>query len=175
MRALRSGSLEQHHDPVAPRKGVDLRLFVKESLENTIGNLRDLQCVLVEIASEHRDIIMPGYTHLQRAQPMLAGHGLLAYVEMLQRDADRLVSARERVNVCPLGSGAVAGTSLPLDRKRTAELLGFPAVTRNSIDATADRDFLAEICFDCAILSVHLSRWAEDWIVYSIRPNSFVE
>jgi len=96
-------------------------------------------------------------------------------VEMLQRDADRLADAAVRINVCPLGSGAVAGTSLPLDRARTAELLGFPKFTRNSIDATSDRDFLAELCFCCAMLGVHLSRWAEDWIIYSSTEFGLVE
>jgi argininosuccinate lyase len=118
---------------------------------------------------------MPAYTHLQRAQPVLAGHAVLAYVEMLQRDAERLADARRRIDVCPLGCGAVAGTSLPLDRARTTDLLGFAAVARNSIDATSDRDFLAELCFDCAMLGVHLSRWAEDWIIYSSTEFGLVE
>jgi argininosuccinate lyase len=100
---------------------------------------------------------------------------MLAYVEMLQRDAERLAAARGRVDVCPLGSGAVAGTSLPLDRRATAKELGFAAISRNSIDATADRDFLAELCFCCAMLAVHLSRWAEDWIVYSTSEFGLVE
>jgi argininosuccinate lyase len=118
---------------------------------------------------------MPAYTHLQRAQPILAGHAVLAYVEMLQRDADRLADTRRRINICPLGSGAVAGTSLPLDRGLSARLLGFDEVARNSIDATSDRDFLAELCFACALLAVHLSRWAEDWIIYSSTEFGFIE
>ena len=154
---------------------LDLRLWARDAIDDLIDGIASLQRAFVGMAEQQGQVVMPAYTHLQRAQPIMAGHGLLAYVEMLQRDADRLVSARERVNVCPLGSGAVAGTSLPLDRKRTAELLGFPAITRNSIDATADRDFLAELCVDCAILSVHLSRWAEDWIVYSTSEFGLIE
>jgi argininosuccinate lyase len=100
---------------------------------------------------------------------------MLAYVEMLQRDLERLTDARVRVNVSPIGCGAVAGTSLPLNRARTAELLGFPAFTRNSIDTTADRDFLAELAFDCAMIAVHLSRWAEDWIIQSTTEFGFIE
>jgi argininosuccinate lyase len=118
---------------------------------------------------------MPAYTHLQRAQPILAGHAVLAYAEMLQRDAERLADARKRIDICPLGSGAVAGTSLPIDRLATAKTLGFAGITRNSIDATADRDFLAELCFACAMIGVHLSRWAEDWIIYSSVEFGMIE
>jgi argininosuccinate lyase len=106
---------------------------------------------------------------------MLAGHLLLAYVEMLQRDRQRLTECRRRVNVCPLGSGAAAGTSIPLDRRFVARLLGFPQISRNSLDATGDRDFLAEVCFDLAALAGHLARWAEDWILFSTAEFGFVE
>jgi len=154
---------------------LDLRLWARDAADNLADYIAALQTALVALADKSGRIVMPAYTHLQRAQPILAGHALLAYVEMLQRDADRLADARKRIDVCPLGSGAVAGTSLPLDRKRTAELLGFPAVGRNSIDATADRDFLAELCFACAMIGVHLSRWAEDWIVYSTAEFGMIE
>jgi len=154
---------------------LDLRLWARDAVEQLTESVATLQKALVELAERQGRVVMPAYTHLQRAQPILAGHALLAYVEMLQRDADRLADARARINVCPLGSGAVAGTSLPLDRARTAELLGFAKISRNSIDATSDRDFLAELCFDCAMLAVHLSRWAEDWIVYSSTEFSFIE
>ena len=154
---------------------LDLRLWARDAVDNLIDYIVAFQAALVALADRWGGIVMPAYTHLQRAQPILAGHALLAYVEMLQRDADRLADAKKRINVCPLGSGAVAGTSLPLDRKRTAELLGFPAVSRNSIDATADRDFLAELCFACAMIGVHLSRWAEDWIVYSTAEFGTIE
>jgi argininosuccinate lyase len=146
---------------------LDLRLWARDAVDDLTVGIADLQQALVGFAERQGAVVVPAYTHLQRAQPVLAGHLLLAYVEMLQRDADRLADARRRINVCPLGSGAAAGSTLPLDRARTAELLGFPRYSRNSIDATSDRDFLAELCFDCALLAVHLSRWAEDWIVFS--------
>jgi len=154
---------------------LDLRLWARDAIDALTGQIKDLQRAFVAMAQKQGQIVMPAYTHLQRAQPIVAGHALLAYAEMLQRDAERLESARQRVNICPLGSGAVAGTSLPLNRARTAELLGFPKITRNSIDATSDRDFLAELCFCCALLSVHLSRWAEDWIIYSTTEFGFIE
>ncbi len=146
---------------------LDLRLWARDAIDDLCSRVAELQRAFVDLAERQGKVVIPAYTHLQRAQPTLAGHMMLAYVEMLQRDADRLTDCRRRVNVCTLGSGAAAGTTLPLDRERTAELLGFPRYSRNSIDATSDRDFLAELCFDCALLSVHLSRWAEDWIIFS--------
>ncbi|HUT00874.1 MAG TPA: argininosuccinate lyase [Phycisphaerae bacterium] len=154
---------------------LDLRLWARDAADNLIDAVAALQRALVALARRQGRVVMPAYTHLQRAQPILAGHGLCAYVEMLQRDAERLADARVRINVCPLGCGAVAGTSLPLDRARTAELLGFPKIARNSIDATSDRDFLAELCFACALLGVHLSRWAEDWILYASTEFGLIE
>ena len=154
---------------------LDLRLWARDAVDELSRGIRSLQRSLVGLAEKSADIVMPSYTHLQRAQPILAAHAVLAYVEMLDRDAQRLTESRGRINVCPLGSGAVAGTSLPLDRKRTAELLGFDRISRNSIDATSDRDFLAELCFDCALLAVHLSRWAEDWIIYSTTEFGMIE
>jgi len=154
---------------------LDLRLWARDAIDDLVERIRTVQRAFVNLAGKQGRVVVPAYTHLQRAQPVLAGHALLAYVEMLQRDADRLTDARVRVNVCPLGCGAVAGTSLPLDRARTAELLGFPLISRNSIDATSDRDFLAELCFCCAMLAVHLSRWAEDWIIYSTTEFSLIE
>ncbi len=154
---------------------VDLRLWARDAVDGLIGKIAGVQRALVTLAEAQGKVVMPAYTHLQRAQPIVAGHALLAYAEMLQRDADRLADARARINVCPLGCGAVAGTSLPIDRARTAELLGFPKFARNSIDATSDRDFLAELCFCCAMLGVHLSRWAEDWIIYSSTEFALIE
>ncbi len=154
---------------------LDLRLWARDAIDDLIDRIAELQRAFVGLAERQGQIVMPAYTHLQRAQPILAGHALLACVEMLQRDADRLADARRRVNVCPLGAGAVAGSSLPLDRVRTAELLGFEKLSRNSIDATADRDFLAELCFGCAMLAVHLSRWAEDWIIYATGEFGFID
>ncbi len=146
---------------------LDLRMWARDAAEHLSQDIAELQRAFVDLAERDGKTVFPAYTHLQRAQPIVAGQALLAYVEMLQRDADRLADCRKRINVCPLGSGAVAGTSIPLDRSRTAKLLGFPKYTRNSIDATSDRDFLAELCFCCATLGVHLSRWCEDWIIYS--------
>ena len=146
---------------------LDLRLWARDAADDLTDLIRGLQNAMVEFARRQGEVIAPAYTHMQRAQPIVAGQAILAYVEMLQRDVERFADARKRINVCPLGSGAVAGTSLPLDRPRVAQLLGFPEITRNSIDATCDRDFLAELCFGCAMLAVHLSRWAEDWIIYS--------
>ena len=154
---------------------LDLRLWARDAIDDLRDGIAAVQRAFVAAAAKYADVVVPAYTHLQRAQPVVAGHALLAYAEMLQRDADRLADARVRVNVCPLGCGAVAGTSLPLNRTRTAELLGFPRIARNSIDATSDRDFLAELCFDCALLSVHLSRWAEDWILYSTAEFGMIE
>ncbi len=154
---------------------LDLRLWARDAVDNIIKAIEKLQAAFVTLAVRQGKIVMPAYTHLQRAQPILAGHAFLAYAEMLQRDVDRLADARKRINVSPLGSGAVAGTSLPLNRARTAELLGFPRFSRNSIDATSDRDFLAEVCFACAMLGVHLSRWAEDWIIYSSTEFGLLE
>ncbi len=154
---------------------LDLRLWARDAIDDLVDLLRQLQSAFVAAAGEYGQIVMPAYTHLQRAQPILAGHALLAYVEMLDRDAERLADCRKRVNVCPLGAGAIAGTSIPLDRKLVAKLLGFPAIIRNSIDAVSDRDFLAELCFCLAGLGVHLSRWAEDWIIYSTTEFGFIE
>jgi argininosuccinate lyase len=153
---------------------LDLRLWARDAADELVARIRTLQRALVKLAGQSKGIVMPAYTHLQRAQPIVASHAILAYVEMLDRDADRLSDARRRINISPLGSGAVAGTSIPLDRQATARELGFDAISRNSIDATSDRDFLAELCFCCAMLGVHLSRWAEDWILYATTEFGFL-
>jgi len=154
---------------------LDLRMWARDAIDELLSEIESVQRALVKLAEKYGKTVIPGYTHMQRAQPIVAGHLFLAYVEMFQRDADRLTDARQRVNVSPLGCGAAAGTSLPLDRARTAELLGFPAFARNSIDATSDRDFLAELCFCCTVIALHLSRWAEDWIIYSTSEFGFLE
>ena len=154
---------------------LDMRMYVRDAIDAMRAGIAALQQAFVTLAGKQGRLVMPAYTHLQRAQPILAGHALMAYVEMLGRDDERLAGCHERVNVSPLGSGAVAGTSLPLDRRRTAELLGFRRVSRNSIDATSDRDFLCEFCFCCAMLAGHLSRWAEDWIVYATSEFGFLK
>ncbi len=153
----------------------DLRLWARDAVDALTAGIGALQRALVALAEGAGGTVVPAYTHLQRAQPVLAGHALLAYVEMLQRDADRLADARVRINVCPLGCGAVAGTSLPLDRRHTARALGFAELAANSIDATSDRDFLVELAFGCATLGVHLSRWAEDWIIQSTTEFGFLD
>ncbi len=154
---------------------LDLRLWARDAVDLLVADIENLQYAFVSLAAEQGSVVMPAYTHLQRAQPILAGHAMLAYVEMLQRDLERLADARKRINISPLGSAAVAGTSIPLNRQRTAQLLGFDDITRNSIDATSDRDFLTELCFAVSQLGVHLSRWAEDWIIYSSTEFGLIE
>ncbi len=153
---------------------LDLRLYVRDAIDALRAGIVNLQEAFVQMASRQGCIVMPAYTHMQRAQPILSGHTLMAYVEMLGRDHERLGECFGRVNINPLGSGAVAGTSIPLDRARTAELLGFADISRNSIDATSDRDFLCEFCFCSAMLAVHLSRWAEDWIIQATSEFGFL-
>lgn len=145
----------------------DTRLYCREMVDTTITLVRDLQRVLVEKSERYADTVVPGYTHLQRGQPVTIGHHLLAYVEMLDRDADRLTDARKRVNVSPLGSGALAGSTINLDRQQIADELGFDSVTTNSMDAIADRDYIAEILFALAIIGTHLSRFSEDLILWT--------
>lgn len=153
---------------------LDLRLYLRSEVD-VIGRLiRDLQRALVTLGRRYQDAIIPGYTHLQRAQPVPFAHHLLAYVEMLQRDADRLQDARKRINVFPLGSGAIAGSTIPLDRAYVAELLGFPALTHNSMDAVSDRDFAAETLFVLALTGIHLSRLSEDLILFASSEFRFV-
>ena len=145
----------------------DSRLYCRAQIDATLAALRDLQRVLVGKAEEYADIRIPGYTHLQRAQPVTVGHHLLAYVEMLARDAARLTDCRARVNVCPLGSGAIAGSTINLDRAAIAAELGFDSVSRNSMDAIADRDYMMESLFCLALIGTHLSRLSEDLVLWS--------
>ncbi|MBN1845648.1 MAG: argininosuccinate lyase [Sedimentisphaerales bacterium] len=153
---------------------LDLRLWMRDCIATLIERIMVLQEALVQQAAKQGRIVMPGYTHLQRAQPVLAGHYLLAFAEMLQRDRQRFADACRRVDVCPLGSGALAGSSLPLNRQRVAEILGFASLTRNSIDGVSDRDFCAEFLFACALTGMHLSRLAEDWILLASQEFGFV-
>ncbi len=159
---------------------VDIRLWLRDEIDALASEVRQLQKALVGLGSRHADVIIPGYTHLQRAQPVYFAHHLLAYVEMLDRDLGRLTDARERVNVCPLGSGAIAGSTLPLDRELVATLLGFtdskgrPRVTQNSMDGVSDRDFLIEFAAASALLAVHLSRLAEDIILWVSTEFGFI-
>jgi argininosuccinate lyase len=152
----------------------DLRLYVRTTIDQLRHELAELCGRLTDRAEQAADAAMPAYTHLQRAEPVLIGHWLLAYVEMFLRDAERLADCRKRVNVCPLGSGAVAGATLPLDRALMADSLGFDGATANSIDATSDRDFALEFVNALSLLALHLSRWAEEMILFSSQEYSFL-
>jgi argininosuccinate lyase len=160
---------------------LDLRLWLRDEIVLLLGGIADLQRALVSLGEKNSDVLIPGYTHLQRAQPVYLAHHLLAYVEMLERDCERLWDCYSRVNVCPLGSGAIAGSTLPLDRVFVAKALGFvdangkPQLTQNSMDAVSDRDFAVEFCAAGALLAVHLSRLAEDLILWSSAEFNFIK
>jgi argininosuccinate lyase len=151
----------------------DFRIWIREALDQVRGLVREVQVALVEFAEENRDVVIPGYTHLQRAQPVLLAHWCLAYFEMLARDRERFAETRRRANVLPLGSAALAGTSFPIDRELLATSLGFESVSRNSLDAVSDRDFCVEFLSGCALAMVHLSRLAEDVILYATSEFGF--
>ncbi|MBI3011560.1 MAG: argininosuccinate lyase [Candidatus Omnitrophica bacterium] len=146
---------------------LDLRLYCRDAATTLATAIRSVQRALVKLAATYRGVVIPGYTHLQRAQPILLAHQLLAYVEMLERDVERLQDARKRIDVLPLGAGALAGTSLPIDRRYVAKLLKFPRIAENSIDAVSDRDFALELVSVLAMLGIHLSRFAEDVILWT--------
>jgi len=154
---------------------LDMRLYLRDEVKIIIDGLRKLQRELARGAKKYLDVIMPGYTHLQRAQPVLLSHHLLAYHDMFQRDCERLAGCLERINVLPLGSGALAGTTFPIDRAYVAKLLSFPRVSKNSIDAVSDRDFLLEFVAAAAILFVHLSRLADELVLWSTQEFGFIE
>lgn len=153
----------------------DVKLWVREALDHLDAQLRDLQAALLGAAERNRDLVLPGYTHLQRAQPVLAAHYFLAYIEKYQRDRDRLADCRRRVNVLPLGAAALAGTSLPIDRESVRRQLGFEALAANSLDVSSDRDFLLEFVFDLSVIALHLSGWAEEWILWTTTEFGFLE
>jgi argininosuccinate lyase len=153
----------------------DLRLYIRAAIDQLRHELAELCSGITDRAEQFADAAMPAYTHLQRAEPVLVGHWLLAYVEMFLRDAARLADCRKRLNVCPLGSGAVAGATLPLDRAFMAATLGFDGPTANSIDATSDRDFALEFVNALSLLALHLSRWAEEMILFSSQEYGFIE
>ncbi|HYA04007.1 MAG TPA: argininosuccinate lyase [Syntrophobacteria bacterium] len=154
---------------------LDLRLFLRDEILGTGNDLRDLQRTLVTQAKAHLGVVMPGFTHLQHAQAVLFSHHLMAYYEMCRRDRQRLEGCLGRVNVSPLGSAALAGTSLPIDREATARLLGFPEVSRNSIDAVSDRDFVIEFAAAAAMIMMHLSRMAEEIILWTSQEFRYLE
>lgn len=152
----------------------DVRLYCRSSIDLIVKLIRALQASLVECAERGANALMPGYTHLQRGQPVLFAHHLLAYVEMLQRDVSRLGDCRRRLNIMPLGSGALAGSTIILDREHVAQQLGFDSVTQNSMDAVSDRDFVAELLFSISMIGVHLSRLSEDIIIWASAEFAFV-
>jgi argininosuccinate lyase len=153
----------------------DERLYVREAIDAIVEMILDLERAFVAKAEEYLDVVMPGYTHLQRAQPVLLAHHLLAYVAMLDRDRERMLDARKRLNRSPLGAAALAGTSFPIDRAMTAEALGFDGVVGNSIDAVSDRDYLIELASASSILMMHLSRLGEELVLWSTVEFGFVE
>jgi argininosuccinate lyase len=153
----------------------DVKLWVRDAIDATDGMLLLLQRAFVEVAERYRDLILPGYTHLQRAQPVLAAHYFLAYVEKFQRDRERLQDARKRADVLPLGTAALAGTSLPIDREFVARQLGFSQVARNSLDVSSDRDFALEFVFCLSTIALHLSGWADEWILWATTEFSFLD
>ena len=152
----------------------DLRLYIREAIDESVHLLGRFVSALIEQAEKADGAAMPSYTHLQRAEPVLVAHWLLAYAEMSFRDIDRLIDCRVRVNVCPLGSGAIAGTILPLDRNAIAAELGFDGPTKNSLDATSDRDFCIEFVQALSQMGIHLSRWAEEFALFSTQEYGFV-
>jgi argininosuccinate lyase len=169
--ALKLHTGRSRNDQVA----TDLRLFCIKANHLLLMRLEQLQAALLAQAERHAATLMPGYTHLQRAQPITFGHWCLAYVEMFERDCTRLEDCTTRTRRLPLGSGALAGNSLGIDRETLRKLLDFDALATNSLDAVSDRDFVAELLFDCALIGVHLSRLAEDLIIYSSAEYGFVE
>ncbi len=154
---------------------LDLRLYLRAETREILSLIKKFQKTLLNIATKHLNSLMPGYTHMQRAQPVLLSHHLLAYVEMLQRDIERLKDASKRINLLPLGSCALAGTALPINRVYVAKLLGFEGISQNSIDAVSDRDFAIEFLSDTALLIMHLSRLAEELILWSAEEFRFIE
>ncbi|MCA8957967.1 MAG: argininosuccinate lyase, partial [Planctomycetes bacterium] len=153
----------------------DLKLWLRDAVADLDTGLHALMAALVALAHRYAELPMPGYTHLQRGQPITVGHHALAYVEMLARDRARLEDAAARMDTCPLGSGALAGTAFEIDRKALAGALDFAAATRNSLDAVSDRDHVCEVVFACSMVMVHLSRLAEDWIFFATFEAGFLQ
>ncbi|MGH9786161.1 MAG: argininosuccinate lyase, partial [Terriglobia bacterium] len=154
---------------------LDFRIWLKSEIRSAQGKLRSLLAALLENGEKHSSVILPGYTHLRRAQPVLWAHYLLAYFEMFRRDYERLEACFRSADVMPLGSGALAGSGFAVDRQRLAKELGFARISRNSLDAVSDRDFALEFLFAATVCFLHLSRLAEDWILYSSEEFGFLE
>ncbi|MBB5372075.1 argininosuccinate lyase [Acidocella aromatica] len=168
--ARRLHTARSRNDQVA----TDFKLYVREAIDGILAQVKDLMLALAERAAEHAATVMPGFTHLQTAQPVTFGHHLLAYVEMLGRDSGRLEDARKRLNECPLGAAALAGTSFPIDRFATATALGFDRPTANSLDSVSDRDFALEFLSALSIMAMHLSRFAEEIIIWCSSPYRLI-
>jgi argininosuccinate lyase len=168
--ARRLHTARSRNDQVA----TDFKLYVREAIDHILAQVKDLMLALAERAAEHAATVMPGFTHLQTAQPVTFGHHLLAYVEMLSRDSGRLDDARKRLNECPLGAAALAGTSFPIDRFATASALSFDRPTANSLDSVSDRDFALEFLSALSIMAMHLSRFAEEIIIWCSSPYRLI-
>ena len=153
----------------------DIRLYVKDAIDAIVAQANRLQLGMLELAERNADVIMPGFTNLQSAQPVTFGHHIMAWFEMINRDVDRLADCKRRLNVSPLGAAALAGTSYPIDREMTCQLLGFDRVSQNSLDAVSDRDFAIEFCAAAAIAMTHLSRMSEELVLWSSSQFDFIE
>jgi argininosuccinate lyase len=154
---------------------LDVRLYLRDAVQSIINSLNELQKAFVSTAKNNIDAILPGFTHLQHAQPVLFAHHLLAYVEMFERDKQRFSDSLKRINILPLGAGALAGSTLPLNREKVAELLNFPEISQNSMDTVADRDYICEFISNAAIFAMHISRISEDIILWASQEFSFIE
>ena len=154
---------------------LDMRLYTRDQIEETDALLKELLSTILQVMDENVNTYMPGFTHLQKAQPVTLAHHLGAYYEMFSRDRSRLADCRRRMNYCPLGAGALAGTTYPLDRELTASLLGFDGPTRNSMDSVADRDYLVEFISDLSLIMLHLSRFSEEFIIWNSNEYGFIE
>jgi argininosuccinate lyase len=153
----------------------DIRLYLRSAIDDVISLLRELRLALLDLAEQHADTILPGFTHMQVAQPITFGHHMLAYVEMFSRDAERMADCRKRVNRLPLGAAALAGTTFPIDRERVATTLGFEGVCRNSLDAVSDRDFAIEFCAAAALVMTHVSRMSEELVIWMSPRVGFID
>jgi len=153
----------------------DIRLYLREQIDFIINEIKRLQNGILDVAEREADTIMPGFTHLQVAQPVTFGHHVMAWYEMLERDASRFVDCQQRMNFSPLGAAALAGTSYPIDREYTAKELGFSAPTQNSLDSVSDRDFAIEFCASAAIMITHMSRMSEELVLWSSAQFDFIE
>lgn len=154
---------------------LDLRMYLRDEIDEVAQEVETLKAELLRLAEDNLETIMPGYTHLQKAQPITFAHHLMAYYEMFRRDGERLADCRKRLNIMPLGSGALAGTTYPLDREYVAERLGFDGVTQNSLDGVSDRDFALELAFDLSLIMTHLSRFSEEIILWSSNEFGFID